>query len=246
MLPDLSGTPLPDLLAPAWFLLCWLGYIWFADRAQSQGGLMRTMYAYRSLWARQLLQRDNRMVDTQIIANLMRSMAFFASTTMFIIAGPIAVIGARDRAMAVLAELPFAAESSTLLWSLKVLLLIVVFVYVFFKFAKHFNRGIRARISGSPRSAGSSTPSCSCCSPDGWCRCCTGASSARACSRYSRRPRTTTPRRFAPDADEDPFAPFPASLPARPGSPLARGVDAPIDPGHERAASVCATAPANA
>jgi hypothetical protein len=73
MSPDLSVTPLPDLLAPAWFLLCWFGYTWFADREQSQGGLMRTMHAYRTLWARQLLQRDNGMVDTQIIANLMRT-----------------------------------------------------------------------------------------------------------------------------------------------------------------------------
>ncbi|HYZ27002.1 MAG TPA: DUF599 family protein [Geminicoccaceae bacterium] len=142
MLPDLSGTALPDLLAPAWFLLCWLGYTYLADREQSRGSLMRTMYAYRALWARQLLHRDNRMVDTQIIANLMRSVSFFASTTMFIIAGLIAVIGARDRAMAVLAELPFAAESSPLLWDLKVLLLIVVFVYAFFKFTwafRHYN-----------------------------------------------------------------------------------------------------------
>jgi uncharacterized membrane protein len=61
---------------------------------------------------------------------------------MFIIAGLIAVIGARDRAMAVLAELPFAVESSPVLWDLKVLLLIVVFVYAFFKFTwafRHYN-----------------------------------------------------------------------------------------------------------
>jgi uncharacterized membrane protein len=103
---------------------------------------MRTMHAYRALWTRQLLERDNRMVDTQIIANLMRSVSFFASTTMFIIAGLIAVIGARDRAMAVLAELPFAVESSPVLWDLKVLLLILVFVYAFFKFTwafRHYN-----------------------------------------------------------------------------------------------------------
>ncbi len=59
-----------------------------------------------------MLERDNRMVDTQIIANLMRSASFFASTTMFIIAGLIAVLGARQQAMAVLAELPFAVASS--------------------------------------------------------------------------------------------------------------------------------------
>jgi uncharacterized membrane protein len=98
------------------------------------------MHVYRAIWARQMLERDNRMVDTQIIANLMRSASFFASTTMFIIAGLIAVLGAREQAMAVLGELPFAVRSSTLLWDLKVLLLIVVFVYAFFKFTWVFRQ----------------------------------------------------------------------------------------------------------
>ena len=69
------------------------------------------------------------MVDTQIIANLMRSAFFFASTTVLIIAGLIAVLGARERAIAVLAELPFAAQSSAALWDGKVLLLLVLFDY---------------------------------------------------------------------------------------------------------------------
>ena len=58
---------------------------------------MQRMHAYRRLWMRCMLERDNRMVDTQIIANLMRSASFFASTTMFIIAGLIAVLGAREQ-----------------------------------------------------------------------------------------------------------------------------------------------------
>lgn len=89
-----------------------------------------------------MLDREVRMVDTQILGNLMRSMSFFASTTMFIIAGLVAVLGAREKAMMVLRELPFTAEGSTVLWDLKVLLLIAVFVYAFFKFTwafRHYN-----------------------------------------------------------------------------------------------------------
>src|SRR5918994_4714237 len=123
---DLSTTPLADLLAPAWFLLCWVGYTYYADGERGQKNLTRVMHVYRAVWARQILERDNRMVDTQIIANLMRSASFFASTTVLIIAGLIAVLGARERAMAVLADLPFAvASTTTTLWDLKVLLLIV-------------------------------------------------------------------------------------------------------------------------
>jgi uncharacterized membrane protein len=138
-LPDIA---LADLIAPLWFLASWVGYTLYADRAQGRPNLMRRMHDYRRLWMSCMLARDNRMVDTQIIANLMRSASFFASTTMFIIAGLIAVLGAREQAMAVLAELPLAVDSRALLWDLKVLLLVILFVYAFFKFTwafRHYN-----------------------------------------------------------------------------------------------------------
>lgn len=140
MAPELLDTSLLDLVAPAWFALCWLGYTWYADGQRPRPNLTRVMHAYRTVWAQQMLGRDNRMVDTQIIANLMRSASFFASTAMFIIAGLIAVLGAREQAMAVLAELPIAQASSAPLWDAKVLLLIVLFVYAFFKFTWAFRQ----------------------------------------------------------------------------------------------------------
>ena len=33
---DLAHTPLADLLAPAWFLLCWVGYTYYADGERGQ------------------------------------------------------------------------------------------------------------------------------------------------------------------------------------------------------------------
>ncbi len=131
-----------DLVAMAWFLLAWLGYGGLADRARGPRNLASVMHDYRRLWLRRMLERENRMVDMQIIGNLMSSVSFFASTAMFIIAGLMAVLGARSQAMAVLAELPFTVRTSPLLWDLKVLLLIVVFVYAFFKFTwavRHYN-----------------------------------------------------------------------------------------------------------
>ena len=122
---------LADVVAPLWFLAVWLGYTRFADRQHGVHNLNTAMRDYRLLWMSRMLDREVRMVDTQILGNLMRSMSFFASTTMFIIAGLVAVLGAREKAMAVLRELPFTAEASTVLWDLKVLLLIAVFVYAF-------------------------------------------------------------------------------------------------------------------
>lgn len=133
---------LADVIAPLWFLAAWLGYTRFADRQHGVHNLNTAMRDYRLLWMSRMLDREVRMVDTQILGNLMRSMSFFASTTMFIIAGLVAVLGAREKAMAVLRELPFTVEASTVLWDLKVLLLIAIFVYAFFKFTwafRHYN-----------------------------------------------------------------------------------------------------------
>ena len=135
-------TDLINLIAPCWFLCAWLAYTWYADHDGGVHNLNKAMRDYRFLWMRRMLDRDVRMVDTQILGNLMRSMSFFASTTMFIIAGLVAVLGARNEAMAVLEELPFTVDSSTVLWDMKVLLLIAVFIYAFFKFTwafRHYN-----------------------------------------------------------------------------------------------------------
>lgn len=129
-----------DLIAPAWFLLCWYGYNLLADREHGRPSLQRSMHDYRRLWMMRMLERDNRIVDSQIIGNLMNSASFFASTTVLILAGLMAVLGARPAAKAVLAELPFAVDPSPLLWDLKVLLLIVLFVYAFFKFTWAFRQ----------------------------------------------------------------------------------------------------------
>ena len=139
---QLGTIALSDLFAPAWFLLCWYGYNLLADREHGRPSLQRSMHAYRQLWMARMLERDNRIVDSQIIGNLMNSASFFASTTVLILAGLIAVLGARPTAMAVLSELPFAVDPSPLLWDLKVLLLIGLFVYAFFKFTwafRHYN-----------------------------------------------------------------------------------------------------------
>jgi uncharacterized membrane protein len=135
-------TPI-DVLAPLWFLACWFGYGAYADRRHGRpGSLMARMHEYRVLWMRRMLERDNRMLDSQIVSTLMGSVSFFASTTLFIIAGLLAVFGARDQVFALLRELPFAVETSPVLWDLKLFLLVVLFVYAFFKFTwalRHFN-----------------------------------------------------------------------------------------------------------
>ena len=58
------------------------------------------MEAYRRLWMRRMVERDNRIVDSQIVGNLMRSASFFASAPLIIIGALLAALGRSDPAVA--------------------------------------------------------------------------------------------------------------------------------------------------
>jgi uncharacterized membrane protein len=155
------GQGLPgwvDVLAPAWFFACWIGYAWYADRGGGRRTLMLRMHEYRRVWMRRMIERDNRIVDTQIVAVLTSTISFFASSAILIIGGLVAVLGARDEAMAAIAQIPGAAVSGSRVFEAKVLLLILVFVYAFFTFTwslRQFNYvTIMIGAAPPPREAG--------------------------------------------------------------------------------------------
>ena len=66
--------------------------------------------------------------------SLGRSASFFASTSILVLAGLIAVFGATDKAIKLLHDFPFSISASWKLWEVKVLTLIAVFIYAFSKF----------------------------------------------------------------------------------------------------------------
>jgi len=129
---DLS---LPDIVAFAWFVFWWTLYYFFSRNAMNKKAcLAKVMHAYRVDWMTKLLEREVRIADTTIMTHLERNGAFFASSCLLILAALFTMLGATDKAMGVLSELPFAAADSRVEWELKVLLLIVIFVYAFFTF----------------------------------------------------------------------------------------------------------------
>ena len=125
-----------DLVAVIFFLGAWMFYtrfaVWYGRRVPSLQGVLDRL---RAAWALRMVERDNRMVDVNIVRNLTRSSQFFASTSLLILGALIALLGYVQRAADVVAELPFAVEASHRLWDIKILLLVGVFVYAFFKFS---------------------------------------------------------------------------------------------------------------
>lgn len=128
-----------DALAFAFYAASWIGYTRFADHSRwRERSIMKLMDDYRMRWMLQMLRRDNRIIDTNIIGNLQNGAAFFASTTIFALGGLIAALASSEQAMGILSTLPFGEVGRAETWRLKVLLLIAIMAYAFFKFAWTF------------------------------------------------------------------------------------------------------------
>lgn len=128
-----------DLVAVGWFLVAWVAYTWVADHSpMHRRSMTAAMAEMRVRWMLNLVQRDNRIVDSQILGNLLQGTAFFASTSILLVGALAAGLGATERAVAVLGELPVVAPTTALSWEIKILLMMAVFVYAFFKFGWAF------------------------------------------------------------------------------------------------------------
>jgi uncharacterized membrane protein len=125
-----------DVVALVLLVTLWVAYQWYADYGTAaRPRLGREMDRFVRGWIERMVERDNRMVDVNVLRNLMRSSQFFASTTMLILGALVALMGYAERAASVVAELPFGQQVSIRLWELKILVLLLIFVYAFFKFS---------------------------------------------------------------------------------------------------------------
>lgn len=130
------GFTFLDYAALAFFILAWFGYHTAVELTDAgQKSLNKVMNAYRFRWMEQLVVRENRIVDTTIMASLMNGTAFFASTSLIAIGGVLALLRSTQDVLPIFSQLPFGPAPTPLAWELKVIGLAVIFVYAFFKFA---------------------------------------------------------------------------------------------------------------
>lgn len=124
-----------DIIALMTYLSAWFGYSAFAQWQYPRSlNLISITARMRISWMRQMLARENRMVDAALIGNLLRSITFFASTSIFILIGLTSLLGYRERALGVLDSIPFAFHTSEFMWEFKIFLMMFIFIYSFFKY----------------------------------------------------------------------------------------------------------------
>ncbi len=131
----LALLPWPDWAAVALFFAAWWGYaVWAKRRAAVRPSLLALTNRERARWMMQTTRRDNRVFDGVVVQSLSGSPSFFASTTILIIGGLLAVLSATEHASELVREIPFAARTTLLVFDMKVVLLTAIFVYAFFRF----------------------------------------------------------------------------------------------------------------
>ncbi len=127
--------PLIDYLVLGWFLACWMGYTVFsAAKSRRKPSLLVAMRHYRYRWFERMLGHEVRIAHVAALNSLQSGATFFASTSLLILGGLVAMLGTTERVMGVVADVPFVRHESEAVWMIKIVLLIAIFMYAFFKF----------------------------------------------------------------------------------------------------------------
>jgi uncharacterized membrane protein len=123
-----------DLAALALYAGAWARIEWLVrprpGRPRSTGEIMAE---WRGRWLENAADRDNRIMDAQLVASLRSGVALFVSGSLIGLGGAIALIGEADRVATIATDL--AGESApTGAWTVKMLLVIAVLATAFLHF----------------------------------------------------------------------------------------------------------------
>jgi uncharacterized membrane protein len=141
---DLSAA---DGIGLAFFLGVWALYRFVNEHGVGKSASLSVlMNEHRMGWMRAMSQRDSRIADANIMSSLQSGAAFFASTSLILLGGALALMRATDNVIKVFGDLPFGLTATRGTWELKVLGLAFIFGYSFFKFAWAYRLFIYAAI----------------------------------------------------------------------------------------------------
>ncbi|WGF86866.1 DUF599 domain-containing protein [Marinivivus vitaminiproducens] len=144
-----------DLVALALFAATLLGYGPAIARFGGTRAVNRNLTPIRRRWMTNVLTKENRIADAQMIGHVISSASFFASTSMLLIAGMLGILGSVTTTHAVVQTMSFVPPTDIELFELKIILLLIVLVSGFFRFShaiRQFNYAI-ALIGSAPPQA---------------------------------------------------------------------------------------------
>ncbi len=122
-----------DYAALTLLFVAWIGVGFVIENPGKRGSVSHLTAEYRRVWMEQMVTRDPRIFDSQILGILRQGTAFFASACMIAIGGMLALIGNAERLAGVAQDLTLDT-APIIVWELKLLVVILLAVNGFLKF----------------------------------------------------------------------------------------------------------------
>lgn len=123
-----------DLSALIALVSAWVWIGWLTEHPpKHRNSVGKLMEAYRREWMRQLVTRQPRLFDGQMVDGLRQSTTFFASTALIAIGGGLALIGNPEQITGLAQEFALA-EGPKLLWETRILTAVLFGANAFLKF----------------------------------------------------------------------------------------------------------------
>jgi len=136
MAPEALGFELVDAVALVLFMLAWVIHFWVINVSSFRVGTISTQFAhYRGAWMSRMVAREATAADVLIQTSVQQGVLFFASTSILLIGALLAGLASADQAVSLLNDIPFASTDTRVEWEAKVLLVVMIFIFAFFKFA---------------------------------------------------------------------------------------------------------------
>ncbi|MBL1438113.1 MAG: DUF599 domain-containing protein [Rhodobacteraceae bacterium] len=123
-----------DGVALALLLLGWPLMGWWIEREGPRRSTHSLIADYRARWMQEMLHRDNRMLDANILATLRQGAAFFTSASMIGIGGSVALLGKAGTLQALATDLSVELSAPKVVWEAKLMLVVGLMASAFLKF----------------------------------------------------------------------------------------------------------------
>lgn len=124
-----------DFAALALLIAGWLLIGWRIEHSKAKSpSTSQIMAGFRREWMLEMITRNPRIFDAQILSSLRQGTAFFASTSLIALGGTLAVIGNAERLTGVANDL-ILMDNPTFVWEAKLVVLILFLTNAFLKFA---------------------------------------------------------------------------------------------------------------
>ncbi|MEY1556802.1 DUF599 domain-containing protein [Yoonia sp. R2331] len=134
MTSRLSALSALDLAAAGGLVAVWLLLGWMIEHPSAKRPSVTVLMAdRRRAWMREMVQREVRIFDSQILASLRQGTSFFASTNILAIGGVLALMGNTEPLSGIASEVTSEA-TPTVIWQLKLGLVALFLTNAFLKF----------------------------------------------------------------------------------------------------------------